>query len=93
MKKSIFSKDKPPTANRYWGWNNLTKVVQSTDKAWHLDSLISKKIDFFDKNEFGLIYRYFWAFNDMSVFDQLCNFGVFLMSEHEIFGQIIIGGL
>ena len=93
MKKTIFSKSRPPTANRYWGWNNLTKVVQFTGKVWHLHSSILKKSNFSIKNEFGLIYCYFWAFNVMSVFDQFRNFGVFLMSIHEISGQIIIGGL
>ena len=94
MKKSIFSKSKSPTANRYWGWNNLTKVAQSTNKVWRLHSSVLKKSTFsIKKNEFGLNYCYFLRFNVMIVFDQLRNFGGFLMGVHEIPAQIITGGL
>ena len=62
MKKSIFSKSKPPTANRYWGWNNLTKVVQSKDKALHPHSSILKKSTFFDKEWIWLDLLLFLSF-------------------------------
>ena len=55
MTNSNFSKSKPPTAYRFWGWNNLAKVVQFTDKVWHLHSSVLKKLSFSIKNEFGSI--------------------------------------
>ena len=92
MTNSNFSKSKPPTANPFWGWNNVTKVVQSTNKVWHLHSSVLKKSTFSIKNEFGLIYCYFLSFQRYVFFDQLRNFGVFQMNVYEISGQIIIGG-
>ena len=93
MKNSNLSKSKPPTAERCWGWNNLTKVVQSANEVWYLYSSALKKLTFSMKNEFGLIYCYFLSFQSYVFFDQLRNFGVFLMNVYEISGQIIIGGL
>ena len=68
IKKSIFSKSKSPTANRYWGWNNLTKVVQSTNKVWRLHSSVLKKSTFSIKKWIWLELLLFFAFQRYDCF-------------------------
>ena len=72
MKKLIFSKSKSPTTNRYWGWNNLTKVVQSTNKVWHLHSSVLKKSTFSIKKSIWLDLLLFFELSTLCLF--LTNF-------------------
>ncbi len=71
MKKSIFSASKLPNSNRCWGWNNLTKVVQSTNKVWHLHSPVLKKSTFFDKKLIWLELLLFFPLQNYDCFCQL----------------------
>ena len=72
MKKLIFSKSKSPTTNRYWGWNNLTKVVQSTNKVLHLHSSVLKKSTFSIKKSIWLDLLLFFELSTLCLF--LTNF-------------------
>ena len=78
IKKSIFSKSKSPTANRYWGWNNLTKVVQSMNKVWRLHSSVLKKSTFSIKKWIWLELLLFFAFSTLWLF--LTNFATLVDS-------------
>ena len=78
IKKSIFSKSKSPTANHYWGWNNLTKVVQSTNKVWRLHSSVLKKSTFSIKKWIWLELLLFFAFSTLWLF--LTNFATLVDS-------------